>query len=722
MSVELHRCKLNAFVQKIFYLNRLYVLIFLCFCLQFQTGFSQTKTIDSLKKVLPSLHDTARIECLNELSIQYRDIHNQDSALYYANISYEESKKINYVHGLAEAYLQKAFMANFFYNDFSQMEKMASEAIKWFNLTSNKKDLDNVYGQLSFAQYRQSNYEEALYNSKLCYEWAKKTGDQDGWDHALEEMTNIYRERGDNDKLLEAQGEIIQGERMRGDSQDYTIHELWVMGLMYMLLEEYPTALSYWRRLFVERKNNYFNTWNQMEYARLLTLSNQPDSALYYYNHFDSAKADKGNLRFFLVSKGEYYLFLREYDKALSYFMKGLIYNRQLNDRPQAKRALLDIAKTYAALNNNDSAIKYVRDGLSMALQTESKPYIRDGYEILYSIYDRLRQTDSAYYYYHRYMIMKEAVMNDQTRGKLAAYKYEHKIELLDKEKLISDQRLKIQQQQLGQESLQKKILVGGIIGLFLIGLIVFRTIMLKRRNEKLQLENELRVQQLQNEKTKAEMQKQATQLEIQALRAQMNPHFIFNCLNSINRFIISNNAPKAADYLTKFAKLIRIVLQQSGKSFIPLEDELYCLQLYMDLEALRFEIPFSYKMNCNGINTSSVMIPSLLIQPFVENAIWHGLHPTNNGGRISIDVNMENDLLHCKICDNGIGRVKANVFKQNTEIGKKSLGIKLTQNRLQLIDPLKQKEAGVAISDLTDEAGQNAGTCVHIKIPVKTI
>ncbi len=721
MPVNLYRYKFVALVHKLFYLKGLYVLFFLCSWLQFKTVLAQTETLDSLKKALPSLHDSARVHCLNDLSNAYIQTKKKDSAEYFANLAYEESKKISYIHGIAEAYLLKAVMADRF-SDCSQTEKMAREAIKWFNLTSNKKDLDNVYWLLAIALFKQSNYDEALYNSKLCYELAKKTGDQDGWDHALETMTDIYRERGEYDKLLEAQGEIIQGERTRDDNQDYTIHELWVMGLMYMLLEEYPTALSYWRRLFVERKNNYFGTWNQMEYAQLLILSNQPDSALYYYNHFDSAKANIGNLRIFLVSKGEYHLFLKQYNTALPYFLKGLIYYRQVNDRPQVKRTLLDIAKTYEALHNNDSAIKYAREGLSMALQTKSRPYIRDGYEILYSIYERLHQSDSAYYYYHSYIAIKEAVMNDQTRGKLAAYKYEHKIELLDKEKIISDQRLKIQQQQLGQESFQKKILVGSIISLILIGVIVFRTIMLKRKNERLRLENELRVQQLQNEKTKAEIQQQATELEMQALRAQMNPHFIFNCLNSINRFILANEATKAADYLTKFAKLIRIVLQQSGKSFIPVEDELHCLQLYMDLEALRFEIPFSYKINCNGINTSSVMIPSLLIQPFVENAIWHGLHPTNNGGRISIDMNVENDILHCKICDNGIGRAKGTVMKENTETGKKSLGIKLTRNRLQLIDPLKQKEVGVGISDLTDEAGQNAGTCVHIKIPVKTI
>ncbi len=145
---------------------------------------------------------------------------------------------------------------------------------------------------------------------------------------------------------------------------------------------------------------------------------------------------------------------------------------------------MLDIAKTRAALGNNDSAISYARKGLVMSVQTKSKPHIRDSYEILYTVYRALRQTDSAFYYYQSYIAMKEAVMNDQTRGKLAAYEYEHKIELLDKEKLISDQHLRIQQQQFEQESFQKKILLGSIIALILTGVIVFRAIMFKRKNE----------------------------------------------------------------------------------------------------------------------------------------------------------------------------------------------------------------------------------------------
>ena len=239
----------------------------------------------------------------------------------------------------------------------------------------------------------------------------------------------------------------------------------------------------------------------------------------------------------------------------------------------------------------------------------------------------------------------------------------------------------------------------------------------------RLQQKFKTQLERSEKERQLAELKQKSTELEMQALRAQMNPHFIFNCLNSINRFILTNEAAKAADHLTKFAKLIRIILQQSGKPLIPLEDELYCLQLYMDLEALRFEIPFHYEINCDGINTSSVMIPSLLIQPFVENAIWHGLHPKENrNGKINIDLRLHNEILHCSICDNGVGRIKSTGLKEDNGIDKKSLGIKLTRHRLQLFESyLKQDEAIIVIKDLTDEAGQSAGTCVLIKIPVKS-
>lgn len=301
------------------------------------SSYAQQEEIDSLKKVLPNLKDTARIDCLLELGRQYLCTPQKDSLIHYTGIAYEESKKINYIHGLAVSYVRKSGIAVCTHNDFPQTEKYAREALKWFSLTGNKKELCFAYWFLGRALTNQSRYDEALTTIQLAYQLAKKEGDEDGMGSALETMTDIYRDRGDYVKLLESQQELVKRDRRLGDNDYYSFHELWVLGLMYRLLEEYATALSFWRRLFLVKSNGFGWSWNQMEYAELLTFANELDSALYYYNKFDSAKAEVKDLRFFLISKGEYYLYLKQYNTALPYFSKGLLYHQQLNDRRQIK-------------------------------------------------------------------------------------------------------------------------------------------------------------------------------------------------------------------------------------------------------------------------------------------------------------------------------------------------------------------------------------------------
>ena len=155
----------------------------------------------------------------------------------------------------------------------------------------------------------------------------------------------------------------------------------------------------------------------------------------------------------------------------------------------------------------------------------------------------------------------------------------------------------KIKEQQLKQEVQLKKFLIFGLIGLLLIAIFIFRNLTLKRKNSKLQverLEQEMKMQQLVNDKRHTELRQQATELEMQALRAQMNPHFIFNCLSSINKFILKNESRAASDYLTRFSRLIRMVLTNSQLSMISLSDEIEMLRLYLDMERLRFSNSFN--------------------------------------------------------------------------------------------------------------------------------
>lgn len=212
--------------------------------------------------------------------------------------------------------------------------------------------------------------------------------------------------------------------------------------------------------------------------------------------------------------------------------------------------------------------------------------------------------------------------------------------------------------------------------------------------------------------------QKQA-ETEMAALRAQMNPHFIFNCLNSIKLYAIDNEAAKASEYLTKFARLIRLVLENSRANKVTLEDELEALQLYLDMEALRFEDKLHFQIQVDPrIDLDFVEIPPLLIQPYVENAIWHGLMHKPEGGTVWIDVNqLKEHQLTIRIKDNGVGRAKAVELNSKSATKRKSFGMKLTSERIGLINQLYQAQTVAQIQDLRDEQGEPAGTEVVLQI-----
>jgi sensor histidine kinase YesM len=197
-----------------------------------------------------------------------------------------------------------------------------------------------------------------------------------------------------------------------------------------------------------------------------------------------------------------------------------------------------------------------------------------------------------------------------------------------------------------------------------------------------------------------------------------MNPHFIFNCLSSINRFIFKNDNKEASDYLTKFSRLIRMVLIQSQKKLIPLEDELEMLRLYLDMERMRFKNGFDYSITTNNtIDAGAIFIPPLLLQPFCENAIWHGLMHKDGQGHLNISITEENRFLICTITDDGVGREKAATYKSKSAEKEKSLGLKITANRLALLNREQNIGTSYKIEDVLNEEGNVEGTKVQLKI-----
>ena len=212
----------------------------------------------------------------------------------------------------------------------------------------------------------------------------------------------------------------------------------------------------------------------------------------------------------------------------------------------------------------------------------------------------------------------------------------------------------------------------------------------------------------------------QLRELEMQALRAQMNPHFIFNCLSSINRFVLMNETEAASDYLTKFSRLIRTVLNNSKKALITLADELEMLRLYLDMEKLRFKDGFTYSIYIDdAVDPQSIYIPPLLFQPFAENAVWHGLMHKKEPGRLSIRLTVEKDMMLFEIEDDGVGRKAAGAVKSKSAEKNKSLGLQITKDRLALINGHSAEENFLSIEDLCDEKGA-AGTRVSLRVRIR--
>ncbi len=224
------------------------------------------------------------------------------------------------------------------------------------------------------------------------------------------------------------------------------------------------------------------------------------------------------------------------------------------------------------------------------------------------------------------------------------------------------------------------------------------------------------RINQIQQ---KANIDKLLAEYEMKALHAQMNPHFIFNCLNSIQEMILNNENQQASHYLSKFAQLIRITLNNSLKPFITLQNTTDYLHRYLVMEQLRTS-QFTYSIEVDEeLQPKEIMLPPMLIQPFIENAIWHGASP---GREIQLHIRFlrENHQLICIVEDNGIG-IQASLKKKVSQLSDHSVGIDNIRQRIQLLNEKYDLHSSITIEDKSDLVPQNGtGTVVTLHLPIK--
>lgn len=215
----------------------------------------------------------------------------------------------------------------------------------------------------------------------------------------------------------------------------------------------------------------------------------------------------------------------------------------------------------------------------------------------------------------------------------------------------------------------------------------------------------------------KAKMEREIDKIRLTALKVQMNPHFIFNSLNSIRSYIIRNETTKASQYLTKFSKLIRLILQYSSEDYISLQKEISNLKLYIELEQMRFRESFGFNIEISvDLDVERVKIPPLILQPYIENAIWHGLTPKKGDKKLDLILEVEGKSILCTIRDNGVGRSFS--VNRPADSFKKPMALELTSSRINLISKNPSKKNNIIINDIVSN-GKPAGTEVKLVLPL---
>ena len=392
----------------------------------------------------------------------------------------------------------------------------------------------------------------------------------------------------------------------------------------------------------------------------------------------------------------------REYDKEIQLREETL---EELNAMGKAakvedealtpQRQNYKIANAFVAQEKYEQAIPYLEKSIAEADKNEDLVVQKDAVRKLSEIYRDIGEFDKATESYQRYVevvdelyVKKEQEISQAARFNREITQKQNRIISLENERKLNESRYKLAFE--NQELVERnaKIQKWVIISLVLIVLLLIFAAYTQYKNVKQQkFANNL--------------------LALKSLRSQMNPHFIFNALNSVNSFIAVNDERAANKYLTDFSLLMRSVLENSEEDFIPLEKEIELLQLYVKLEHFRFKDKFDYKFSVDEtINLNEFVIPPMLLQPYVENAVWHGLRYKEEKGLLEIDFKkIDAKTVKIIIQDDGIGRTKSKEFKTENQKKQKSKGMGNTQKRIAILNEMYKDKVDVTVANVFENS-----------------
>lgn len=389
---------------------------------------------------------------------------------------------------------------------------------------------------------------------------------------------------------------------------------------------------------------------------------------------------------------GDAYLAQNKIETAKTYYLEALRLFKNYNYQSNASQVLYRLGNIQLSFNNYEKANQYYTQSLNIAQEMKNNSLIFNNYLGISEVHEKLGKFKKALEFYKLSKSYEDSIDMGNQKIKIAALKnqfdWDHtetKINLLQKEQDLKEKEIESHKIKLKNQKLLTGLLLMGTV-LF----IGFGATQYRLRKIKIKAQNQL----IEKEKIllQTEYDRNLAQAEILISRMQINPHFIFNCLNAINLLIQKEENKKAGKYLNTFSRFIRMVLEMPKNETIELKKELQLVKYYLKLEEKRFDNKFKFYFEVDpDVDLTEVKIPPLLLQPFVENAIWHGLLPSNKDEKIlKIKVYKQNEAVYIIIEDNGVGiKLKKfqslqNEFESKGEDSKKSLGTKITKERIK--------------------------------------
>jgi tetratricopeptide (TPR) repeat protein len=618
---------------------------------------AQNKLLDSLQtRLKTSGQDTARVNLLNKLSDKYTDVREYDKAFTYAKEARTLATKLNYYSGIA--------WSDFMTGRATWKKGDAKAAVPYYRKAEKL--------HLALADTPAIARTQAMLGLVCAYA-----------EHYPQSLEYLYK--------------ALRLYEMRGDSESMAKVQL-NLGFSYIGQFNGPKAGPNYRAAYKYFKRKKLIPGQMQALMNLGSLySQQPpyDSSKHCYEmalDLATQLGDKKSISSLLVNLGNISKYKKDTLTALVYYTKGLKIAEEISDWEGRMAAVMNIAAIYEFQNRTDTAIEYFRQTYAIASKMRNLEYAMFAAHHLANLYAAKGDYKKAYEYRTEKANLSDSLVNDKNLRKSMQvemnFEYERKELALKSE--AEKRELLLNEENKRQQTRMVSIIAILILLLF-IAILLIRQI--RHRNEQREI-----------------------QLEHKLLRTQMNPHFIFNCLHAIQNFVLNNNSREAAKYLSAIAKITRSVLENSRTEVIPLQNEIALLENYMQLQKLRFGNRFDYQVFLDpDIDKEHIVIPPMLAQPFIENALEHGMKDVEKGGRIDVSLIKKDRYLELEVKDNGKGISQKSSRDQENQ----SLATAITKERIGLLNRKNKVKILFSISEAYPD-GPNKGVKVRFSIPIQ--